>query len=120
MGAGVPAGTNAPHQLWDTKSGTPASIMVGSSGASGSLGTELCAKAPADGYTLVLGSIAGFAINPHLLKHVGYHPVKDFTAAAALGQAPPARAPSSGKLPQTKTPIDRQQPKHSTAKVVES
>jgi len=57
-------------------------------GASGSLGTELCAKAPADGYTLVLGSIAGFAINPHLLKHVGYHPVKDFTAAAALGQAP--------------------------------
>ena len=57
-------------------------------GASGSLGTELCAKSPADGYTLVLGSIAGFAINPHLLKHVGYHPVKDFTAAAALGQAP--------------------------------
>ena len=57
-------------------------------GASGSLGTELCAKAPADGYTLVLGSIAGFAINPHLLKHVGYHPVKNFTAAAALGQAP--------------------------------
>ena len=32
-------------------------------GASGSLGTELCAKSPADGYTLVLGSIAGFAIN---------------------------------------------------------
>jgi tripartite-type tricarboxylate transporter receptor subunit TctC len=57
-------------------------------GASGSLGTELCAKAPADGYTLVLGSIAGFALNPHLLAHVGYDPVNSFTAAAALGQAP--------------------------------
>jgi tripartite-type tricarboxylate transporter receptor subunit TctC len=57
-------------------------------GASGSTGTELCAKAPPDGYTMVLGSIAGLAINPHLLKHVGYDPVKDFSAAAALGQAP--------------------------------
>ena len=57
-------------------------------GASGSMGTELCAKAPADGYTLVLGSIAGLAINPHLLEHVGYDPVKDFAAVAALGQAP--------------------------------
>jgi tripartite-type tricarboxylate transporter receptor subunit TctC len=57
-------------------------------GASGSMGTELCAKAPADGYTIVLGSIAGLAINPHLLEHVGYDPVKDFAAVAALGQAP--------------------------------
>jgi tripartite-type tricarboxylate transporter receptor subunit TctC len=57
-------------------------------GASGSMGTELCAKAPADGYTIVLGSVAGFAINPHLLEHVGYDPVKDFAAVAALGQAP--------------------------------
>ena len=57
-------------------------------GASGSLGTELCAKAPADGYTLVLGSVAGLAINLHLLERVGYDPVKDFAAVAALGQAP--------------------------------
>ena len=57
-------------------------------GASGSTGTETCAKAPADGYTLVLGSIAGFAINPHLLDHVGYDPAKDFAAVAALAHAP--------------------------------
>ena len=63
-------------------------IVDNRAGASGSLGTEMCAKAPADGYTLVLGSIAGFAINPHLLKHVGYDPVKDFVAVAAIGQAP--------------------------------
>jgi tripartite-type tricarboxylate transporter receptor subunit TctC len=63
-------------------------IVDNRAGASGSLGTEMCAKAPPDGYTLVLGSIAGFAINPHLLKHVGYDPVKDFVAVAAIGQAP--------------------------------
>jgi tripartite-type tricarboxylate transporter receptor subunit TctC len=63
-------------------------VVDNRAGASGSLGTEMCAKAPADGYTLVLGSIAGFAINPHLLKHVGYDPVKDFVAVAAIGQSP--------------------------------
>jgi tripartite-type tricarboxylate transporter receptor subunit TctC len=57
-------------------------------GASGSTGTEMCAKAPPDGYTLVLGSIAGFAINPHLLEHVGYDPARDFAAVAALAHAP--------------------------------
>jgi len=55
-------------------------------GASGSVGTELCAKAPADGYTMLLGSIAALAINPTLLKNVGYDPVKDFAPVAALGQ----------------------------------
>jgi tripartite-type tricarboxylate transporter receptor subunit TctC len=63
-------------------------VVDNRAGASGSMGTELCAKAPADGYTIVLGSIAGLAINPHLLQHVGYDPVKDFAAVAALGQAP--------------------------------
>jgi len=57
-------------------------------GASGSLGTEMSARAPADGYTLLLGSVAALAINPHLLKHVGYDPVKDFAAVAAIARGP--------------------------------
>ena len=63
-------------------------IVDNRAGASGSTGTEMCAKAPPDGYTLVLGSIASLAINPHLLKNVGYNPAKDFAAVAAIGQAP--------------------------------
>jgi tripartite-type tricarboxylate transporter receptor subunit TctC len=63
-------------------------IVDNRAGASGSTGTEMCAKAPPDGYTLVLGSIASLAINPHLLKHVGYDPARDFAAVAAIGQAP--------------------------------
>jgi len=57
-------------------------------GASGSMGTEMCAKAQADGYTLLLGSIASMAINPHLLARVGYDPVKDFASVAAVARGP--------------------------------
>ena len=57
-------------------------------GASGSLGMEAAAKASADGYTLVLGSVSNLAINPHLLKHVGYDPLKDLVAVASLARGP--------------------------------
>jgi tripartite-type tricarboxylate transporter receptor subunit TctC len=57
-------------------------------GASGSLGTELAAKAPADGYTLVLGGVSPMAMNPHLLKRVGYDPIKDFAVISSLARGP--------------------------------
>jgi tripartite-type tricarboxylate transporter receptor subunit TctC len=57
-------------------------------GAGGNVGTEMSARAPADGYTLLLGSVAALAINPHLVGKVGYDPVKDFAAVAAIARAP--------------------------------
>ncbi len=57
-------------------------------GAGGSTGTELAAKSPPDGYTLLLGSVASMAINPHLAQRVGYDPVRDFDPVAALARAP--------------------------------
>jgi tripartite-type tricarboxylate transporter receptor subunit TctC len=47
-------------------------------GASGMLGHEIGARAPADGYTIVLTSIGPLAVNPSLYKTVGYDPVKSF------------------------------------------
>jgi len=47
-------------------------------GASGSLGTELAARAPKDGYTLLAGTMGTHAINIALQGNLRYDPIKDF------------------------------------------
>ena len=46
-------------------------------GAGGAIGTELVAKSPPDGYTLVLSSFGPMAIGPFVYSKLGYDPVKD-------------------------------------------
>ena len=46
-------------------------------GAEGIIGTEIGARAPADGYTLLVGNLGTLAINPNLRK-VPYDPLRDF------------------------------------------
>lgn len=46
-------------------------------GAGGNIGTERAAKAPADGYTLLLNTIAPIAVNVSLFGKLPYDPVKD-------------------------------------------
>ena len=47
-------------------------------GANGGIGTDIVAKAPPDGYTLLMGNSGPLAVNPVLYKKVPYDPVKDF------------------------------------------
>ena len=47
-------------------------------GAGGALGTELVAKSPADGYTLLMGTIGGLAVAMSLLPNRGYDTLRDF------------------------------------------
>ena len=47
-------------------------------GASGQIGTDLVAKAPPDGYTLVLGTTAPNSTAPSLYSKLSYDPLKDF------------------------------------------
>jgi len=47
-------------------------------GAGGMLGHEVGARAPADGYTIVLTSIGPLAVNPTIYKKTGYDPVRSF------------------------------------------
>lgn len=56
-------------------------------GAGGNVGTDMAAKSPADGYTIMLGSISSLAINPGLYSKMPYDPVKDFApiGLAAIG-----------------------------------
>ncbi|MDB5927429.1 MAG: hypothetical protein JWN13_6365 [Betaproteobacteria bacterium] len=56
-------------------------------GASGSLGRELVAKAAPDGYTLLVGD-SPHTINVHVLRHVPYDPIRDFTPISLLATAP--------------------------------
>lgn len=48
-------------------------------GAISTIGTEFVARSPNDGYTLLLGTNAGFAASPAgLWRNIGYDPIKDF------------------------------------------
>lgn len=53
-------------------------------GAGGSVGSEIAAKAPPDGYTLLVGSSASLAINPGLYSKLPYKPLRDFEPIAQL------------------------------------
>ncbi|MCC7483425.1 MAG: tripartite tricarboxylate transporter substrate binding protein [Burkholderiales bacterium] len=57
-------------------------------GAGGIIGTELAAKAPADGYTVLLGSITTHAVNPALYKKLNFDPVKDFSPVTLVVSSP--------------------------------
>ena len=47
-------------------------------GANGIIGTDLVAKSPPDGYTIVMGNSAPFVLNPSLYTKLPYDPIKDF------------------------------------------
>jgi tripartite-type tricarboxylate transporter receptor subunit TctC len=57
-------------------------------GSGGNLGVDAAAKAPADGYTIVLGQTSNLAINPTLFSHLPYDPVKDLTPISLVASAP--------------------------------
>jgi tripartite-type tricarboxylate transporter receptor subunit TctC len=59
-------------------------VVENKAGASGNIGSELVAKAPADGYTLLFGSMSTHAINPALMPSMPFRGVEDFTPIAML------------------------------------
>ncbi len=54
-------------------------------GSGGNIGTAFAARAPADGYTLVIGNSATHAMNLALYSNAGYDPEKDFVPVGMLG-----------------------------------
>jgi len=57
-------------------------------GAAGSVGTEIAAKATADGYTMLLGNLTPVAINPIIYPKVGYDTLRDFAPVTLVAAAP--------------------------------
>jgi tripartite-type tricarboxylate transporter receptor subunit TctC len=66
-----------------------ASVVVDNRpGAGGNIGTQLAAKAPKDGYTLLMTISSSQAINPALYRNPGFDPVKDFRPITLIGAVP--------------------------------
>ena len=57
-------------------------------GASQAIGMQAAAKSPADGYTMVYGSVTSLAINPAVTKDLPYDPVKDFAPVSLCVTTP--------------------------------
>lgn len=57
-------------------------------GAGGNIGTQAAAQAPADGYTLLMGTNATQAMNEFLYPSIGYQPDKDFAPIVLVGLLP--------------------------------
>lgn len=63
-------------------------IVENRAGAGTTIGTAMAARAPSDGYTLVLGPLSSHAISPHLYAKPGYDAIKDFSPISMIGEAP--------------------------------
>ncbi|MFO6421261.1 Bug family tripartite tricarboxylate transporter substrate binding protein [Hylemonella sp. W303a] len=70
-----------------TALGTPV-VIDNKGGAGGSVGSAIAARAPADGYTILGGTISSHSINVSLYAKIDYDPIKSFTPVAMLGSGP--------------------------------
>lgn len=61
-------------------------VIDNRSGAGGSLGADVAAKAPPDGYTLLVSSGSAISINPHIYRKLPYNPEKDLIPVAAAAR----------------------------------
>src|SRR5579871_2755990 len=63
-------------------------VVENRNGAGGNLGAEAVAKAPPDGYTILMATVSTNAINPGLYTHMPYDPVNAFAPVGRVGVTP--------------------------------
>ena len=63
-------------------------VVENIAGAGGAIAMQTAARAPPDGYTLMIGYVATHATNPAVKRNLGYDAIKDFTPIAMLGGTP--------------------------------
>ncbi len=63
-------------------------VVENRGGAGGTLGTAVVAKAPADGYHLVVGSTSTHVVAPSVYQKLEYDPVKDFAPISLMAVSP--------------------------------
>ncbi|WCM87480.1 tripartite tricarboxylate transporter substrate binding protein [Acidovorax sp. NCPPB 3576] len=63
-------------------------VVDNRAGAGGNIGGQMAARAPADGYTLFMGTVGTHAINAALYKKMPFDPVKDFAPLTRVANVP--------------------------------
>ena len=63
-------------------------VIDNRAGAGGNIGMDAVAKAPGDGYTLLMSYVGSHAINPSIYKKLPFDPEADFVAVATLAHVP--------------------------------
>lgn len=65
-------------------------VVENKAGAGGNIGSNLVAKAPPDGYTLLAGSLSTYALNAAVYAKLGYDPLTDLVPVAVTTIVPGA------------------------------
>jgi tripartite-type tricarboxylate transporter receptor subunit TctC len=63
-------------------------VVDNKAGAGGNIGAEIVAKSPADGYTLLMGTVGTHGINKSLYSKLPYDPQKDFAPVTLVAGVP--------------------------------
>ncbi len=63
-------------------------VVDNKAGAGGNLGADIVAKSPADGYTLLMGTVGTHGINKSLYAKMPYDPQKDFAPITLVANVP--------------------------------
>jgi tripartite-type tricarboxylate transporter receptor subunit TctC len=63
-------------------------VVENKPGGSTMIGAEFVAKAPADGYTLLMASVTTLSINPGMFAKMPYDPVRDFAPVSIVASMP--------------------------------
>jgi tripartite-type tricarboxylate transporter receptor subunit TctC len=98
-GGGVDTAARLIAQPLSERLGQPV-VIENKPGVAGNVGTALFTKEPADGYTILMGSLSPNAVNPHLYSKLGFDPIKDFEFVALMYYVPsflvvPANSPAN-------------------------
>ena len=76
-------------RIFSEKAGLGQPVVVDNKpGAGGNIGAEVVAKAPNDGYTLVMGTVNTHSINGALYAKMPYDMVRDFTPVSLIASTP--------------------------------